>query len=85
MSQGQCASVILTIGAVDDSASCFSCGEKADLHQPDLDAPERLIATCSRCGAWALLVEPPGGGKTLLLPLPDGAELLERREEISGG
>jgi hypothetical protein len=71
MSQGQCASVTLTIGFVDDSTRCVSCGERADLHQPDLDVPERLLATCPKCGLWALLLEPSDGGKALAMPLPD--------------
>lgn len=84
MSQGQCVSVILTIGVVDDSACCSSCGARVDLHQPDLEVPERLLASCPRCGTWALLMELPGGGKTIVLPLPGGVELLGRLEAVSG-
>jgi len=34
---------------------CLACGEPLSIHQPDPNAPERLLGTCEACGAWHLI------------------------------
>ena len=36
-------------------AHCLGCGSSLALHQPDGDAPQRLLGTCDRCGRWHLI------------------------------
>lgn len=48
---------------------CPRCRSPLDLHQPDPDRPDRLLATCGGCGAWYLPGHAAGGE---LLRLPDG-------------
>jgi hypothetical protein len=57
---------------------CLACGESLVLHQPDLNAPERLLGTCDACGAWHLV--DADRGVTVLLPHADGL----RNAEASG-
>ena len=35
---------------------CQICGVYLDLHQPDSELPDRLLATCSHCKTWYLLI-----------------------------
>jgi hypothetical protein len=37
------------------------------LHQPDLNLPDRLLATCGECRAWYMIFLGPG----LMIRLPD--------------
>lgn len=55
---------------------CTVCHQPLDLHQPDVEQPDRLLATCGNCGAWHLLQQPDHGKKSLLARLPDFPELL---------
>ena len=34
---------------------CDVCGGYLDLHQPDCELPNRLLATCGDCKTWYLL------------------------------
>jgi hypothetical protein len=36
-------------------APCLRCGAALQLHQPDGDAPQRLLGTCDCCGGWHLI------------------------------
>jgi hypothetical protein len=36
-------------------AACLGCGSALQLHQPDGDAPQRLLGTCDCCGGWHLI------------------------------
>lgn len=58
--------------APEDSAEapCLACGEPLTLHQPDVNAPERLLGTCDDCGAWHLI--DTDRAVTVLLPNADG-------------
>ena len=51
-------------------ASCLACGDPLSIHQPDVNAPERLLGTCDACGAWHLV--DADRGVTVLLPDADG-------------
>lgn len=47
--------------------SCGCCSEPLELHQPDVDRPDRLLGTCPECGAW-FLIDPE---TQTLIALPD--------------
>lgn len=78
MSRSSAGDVTLPIHVVEEMASCPGCGAGAVLHQPDIDLPDRLLATCEACGTWSLVVILPDGDRALAIPLPGGATLLER-------
>lgn len=46
---------------------CAHCQEVLDQHQPDSERPERLLGTCSDCGAWYLI----DGCAGVMYRLPD--------------
>jgi len=70
--------VILISGEEDVPApSCTVCREILDLHQPEIDRPDRFLATCGNCGAWHLLEQPEAGDHAYLARLPDLPELLQ--------
>ncbi len=54
-------------------APCLDCGEPLSIHQPDLNAPERLLGTCDACGAWHLI--DADRAVTVLLPDADGLRI----------
>jgi hypothetical protein len=41
--------------SADEPISCPRCGADLSLHQPDLDQPQRLLATCPECRSWYLV------------------------------
>ena len=49
----------------------MACEESLLIHQPDVDAPERLLGTCESCGSWHLI----DGDRAVTVLLPDAAEL----------
>ena len=44
-----------TRARVTAGAACLGCGSPLELHQPDGDAPQRLLGTCAACGGWHLI------------------------------
>jgi hypothetical protein len=50
---------------------CLRCGAALELHQPDGDAPQRLLGTCDACGGWHLI----DGDRSVVLLLPDASAL----------
>ena len=60
-----------TRAMVPAGAPCLRCGAALELHQPDGDAPQRLLGTCDACGGWHLI---DGDGSVVVL-LPDAAAL----------
>jgi hypothetical protein len=54
---------------------CLECGTELDVHQPDLEQPDRLLGTCEACGAWYLLTCLPAQGEVHLLALPTDSAL----------
>lgn len=34
---------------------CQLCEAPLSIHQPDINAPERLLGTCDACGSWHLI------------------------------
>ncbi len=45
---------------------CPHCDEDLEVHQPDVDLPDRLLAVCRCCKAWFLAE--PGGDLACLVP-----------------
>ena len=43
----------------DGTYCCLKCGGELELHQPDIELPDRLLATCGErcqeCGSWHLM------------------------------
>ena len=54
---------------------CLVCGEPLSIHQPDPDAPERLLGTCDACDSWHLIDASTG----VMALLPDAAGLRAAR------
>jgi hypothetical protein len=54
------------LGAI-EGVECASCQGFVDVHQPDVDRPDRLLGACPECGAWYLIDHEAG----VMLPLPD--------------
>jgi hypothetical protein len=76
MAQGPRLTVTLPVrAAADGPGACPACGVTRELHQPDHGDPDRLLACCGRCGAWALIVRLPDDTAAVEVPLPDGAAL----------
>ena len=46
---------------------CPNCNHPLDLHQPDENAPENLLATCDSCSRWYFLSEVGKQGRDVLL------------------
>ena len=51
------------------SMCCPSCEHPLTLHQPDLDLPDRLLATCDECKSWFLA----NSDATVLIPIPESS------------
>jgi hypothetical protein len=47
---------------------CLDCRRQLDVHQPDADLPDRMLATCEHCKGWHL-VEWSTDGKTVVVAL----------------
>jgi hypothetical protein len=48
-------------------ARCLKCRTTLAVHQPDPDAPGRLLGTCESCGSWHLI----DLAESALILLPD--------------
>src|SRR4051812_35541212 len=56
---------------VPTEAPCLGCGSSLQLHQPDGDAPQRLLGTCDICGRWHLI----DCDECVVVLLPDATEI----------
>lgn len=54
---------------------CRDCKGVIDIHQPNPAQPERILGTCSKCGSWYLIEPQTEGDRTMVLQLPDLAEI----------
>lgn len=52
---------------------CPSCHDLLEIHQPDIESPDRLLGICPKCRAW-FLVEADCG---VMVRLPDQDALRE--------
>jgi hypothetical protein len=50
---------------------CLECRKPLDVHQPDADLPDRMLATCDDCKGWHLIDYKPDGRAALVALLPD--------------
>jgi hypothetical protein len=50
---------------------CLICGKPLDVHQPDADLPERMLATCEDCKGWHLVEYVPDGAEAVVAALPN--------------
>lgn len=50
--------------------NCPSCGGPLNLHQPDENLPEQLLAICESCSHWYHLVEMTDSLKMLMIEIP---------------
>ena len=41
--------------AIIQNDECPGCGGDIELHQPDIELPNRLLGTCQDCKTWYLL------------------------------
>ena len=55
--------------------ACPECGGGLDLHQPDPDTPELLLAICEDCTLWCAIGVDEVRGEAIVLPIP-GVALL---------
>ena len=51
---------------------CVPCQLVLHHHQPDVQAPARLLGTCDGCGRWYLILMKPDGTSALMVALPEG-------------
>jgi hypothetical protein len=49
--------------------ACPDCGSFLALHSPDIEMPERMLATCDDCKAWYLM--DLAGGTLTSLPVDE--------------
>lgn len=66
---------ILAVPVCPDGQSplkCLNCRNALDIHQPDGNLPDRMLATCPECRAWYLIECGTGAGAVIVL-LPDCA------------
>jgi hypothetical protein len=49
---------------------CRRCTTLLQIHQPDLETPERLLGTCPACHQWCLIESRAGQGSATIAVLP---------------
>ena len=62
---------IWTDSEVPTETPCHTCGASLLIHQPDINAPERLLGTCDSCGSWHLI----DCDRAVMVLLPDAVGL----------
>lgn len=50
--------------------TCLNCRNTLNVHQPDAQMPDRMLATCDDCKAWHLVDADPSAGDILVVLLP---------------
>jgi hypothetical protein len=64
-----------------EGLKCLNCGSVLELHQPNVEVPDRLLAHCvsqpDACGSLHLLDIGPEGHEAVMVLLP-GAEAIAR-------
>jgi hypothetical protein len=54
-----------------ETARCRDCRTMLNVHQPDENRPEQLLATCGGCGSWYLIVVGERDREAFLFDLPN--------------
>ncbi len=57
---------------------CQGCDAPLSIHQPDLNAPERLLGTCGGCGSWYLI----DCDRDIIVLLPDTVGLRNAEADL---
>ena len=50
--------------------ACAACSEPLGLHQPDPQAPDRLLGICQACNGWFLIEMLPEPAEAMMILLP---------------
>jgi hypothetical protein len=53
------------------SVRCLNCDSPLELHQPDPERPERLLASCGQCDGWHVIALTADGTEAVMVLLPD--------------
>ena len=61
---------------------CLCCRGSLELHQPDADLPERMLATCPGCHAWHI-VTCPAAAEHVIVVLPDPSSLASQAPDLT--
>lgn len=56
---------------------CLECREELSLHQPDIEAVDRLLGICDACKRWFLIDLVPHKAEALIVFLPEAGSLLD--------
>ena len=57
---------------------CVNCRLALGLHQPDAQAPDRLLGICGVCSAWFLVELVIERSEVVMMQLPDGRSLPQK-------
>jgi hypothetical protein len=60
---------------------CRRCNALLQIHQPELETPERLLGTCPECHQWCLIESPAGQGWATIAAVPPGGLAPDSSEE----
>jgi hypothetical protein len=53
------------------SVRCLNCDSPLELHQPDPELPERLLASCGQCDGWHVISLTADQTEAVIVLLPD--------------
>jgi hypothetical protein len=71
---------MIDLEAEDTAPCCPHCEQMLNLHQPDENLPNQLLATCDSCHRWYSLFEVgDDASEFLMLDLPDRSMVEEAR------
>lgn len=52
------------------AVNCLGCRNSLEIHQPDADLPERMLATCNECETWHIIECLAGSDYAVVIGLP---------------
>jgi hypothetical protein len=67
-----------------DWLACGDCHFGLETHQPDPQAPGRMLGTCDNCGRWYLILMEPDMASALMVALPETKSLHAAWDEHGG-
>lgn len=50
---------------------CHRCRSTLEIHQPDVERPDQLLAICPRCGAWFRVETRAGEAQGVMISIPE--------------
>jgi hypothetical protein len=60
---------------------CLNCQRPLEIHQPDSDLPDRMLATCEECKCWYLIESNPEGTEAVVVLLPPAEPFRDAPED----